>query len=88
MGNLPDHADVVVIGAGIVGSSLVYHLADRGWRNIVLLDGRPVKTAADWTAKRRPETFALIEKEMFGQAPPRPALSFTVGKAAQFFSSE
>ncbi|MGH3928104.1 MAG: NAD(P)/FAD-dependent oxidoreductase, partial [Pseudonocardiaceae bacterium] len=42
MSNLPDRADVVVIGAGIVGSSLVYHLADRGWRNIVLLDKGPL----------------------------------------------
>lgn len=42
MNNLPDRADVVVIGAGIVGSSLGYHLADRGWRNIVLLDKGPL----------------------------------------------
>jgi glycine cleavage system aminomethyltransferase T/glycine/D-amino acid oxidase-like deaminating enzyme len=38
MSGLPDRADVVVIGAGIVGNSVVYHLADMGWRNIVLLD--------------------------------------------------
>ncbi|MGH3963911.1 MAG: GcvT family protein [Pseudonocardiaceae bacterium] len=42
MSNLPDHADVVVIGAGIVGNSLVYHLTDRGWRNIVLIDKGPL----------------------------------------------
>lgn len=39
---LPDRADVVVIGAGIVGNSVVYHLADMGWRNIVLLDKGPL----------------------------------------------
>jgi glycine cleavage system aminomethyltransferase T/glycine/D-amino acid oxidase-like deaminating enzyme len=40
--SLPTRADVVVIGAGIVGNSLVHHLADLGWRNIVLLDKGPL----------------------------------------------
>ncbi|HEX5014399.1 MAG TPA: FAD-dependent oxidoreductase [Candidatus Limnocylindrales bacterium] len=35
---VPDRARVVVIGAGIVGSSMVYHLARLGWRDIVLLE--------------------------------------------------
>jgi glycine cleavage system aminomethyltransferase T/glycine/D-amino acid oxidase-like deaminating enzyme len=34
----PEGARVVVIGGGIVGSSLAYHLANLGWRDIVLLD--------------------------------------------------
>ena len=38
MSPLPDRARVVVIGAGIVGSSLVWHLARLGWRDIVLLE--------------------------------------------------
>jgi glycine cleavage system aminomethyltransferase T/glycine/D-amino acid oxidase-like deaminating enzyme len=42
MSGLPDRADVVVIGAGIVGSSVVYHLADMGWRNIVMIDKGPL----------------------------------------------
>lgn len=42
MSNLPDRADVVVIGAGIVGNSLIYHLAERGWRNIVQIDKGPL----------------------------------------------
>jgi len=41
-------------------------------------DGTKVTTAAEWTNKRRPELHALIEREMFGKAPPRPALSFKV----------
>ena len=45
---------------------------------LVCADGTKVTTAADWTGKRRPELHALIEREMFGKAPPRPALSFTV----------
>ena len=36
MSALPDRANVVVIGAGIVGNSMAYHLAQAGWRDIVL----------------------------------------------------
>jgi glycine cleavage system aminomethyltransferase T/glycine/D-amino acid oxidase-like deaminating enzyme len=39
---LPDRAGVVVIGAGIVGNSVAYHLARLGWRDIVLLDKGPL----------------------------------------------
>ncbi len=42
MSDLPQRADVVVIGAGIVGNSLVGHLADLGWKNIVLVDKGPL----------------------------------------------
>ncbi len=39
---LPESAKVVVIGAGIVGNSLVHHLAKLGWRDIVQLDQGPL----------------------------------------------
>ncbi|GAA2804165.1 FAD-dependent oxidoreductase [Saccharopolyspora taberi] len=42
MSSLPDRADVVVVGAGIVGNSVTHHLADLGWRDIVLLDKGPL----------------------------------------------
>ncbi len=42
MGPTPTQADCVVIGAGIVGNSLVHHLARLGWRNIVQLDQGPL----------------------------------------------
>ena len=35
---LPERAKVVVIGAGIVGNSMAYHLAKQGWRDIVLIE--------------------------------------------------
>ena len=38
MATVPSSARVVVIGAGIVGNSLVHHLARLGWRDIVQLD--------------------------------------------------
>ncbi|MDP7346031.1 MAG: FAD-binding oxidoreductase, partial [Anaerolineales bacterium] len=42
MSEIPDRAQVVVVGAGIVGNSLVYHLADMGWKDVVLLDKGPL----------------------------------------------
>ena len=42
MSSLPTHANVVVIGAGIVGNSLVYHLSELGWKDIVLIDKGPL----------------------------------------------
>ncbi len=38
MATVPANARLVVIGAGIVGNSLVYHLARLGWRDIVQID--------------------------------------------------
>jgi glycine cleavage system aminomethyltransferase T/glycine/D-amino acid oxidase-like deaminating enzyme len=40
--SLPTSARAVVIGAGIVGSSLAYHLAELGWTELVLLDKGPL----------------------------------------------
>ena len=39
---LPAHARAVVIGCGIVGNSVAYHLGRLGWRDIVLLDKGPL----------------------------------------------
>ncbi len=40
--SLPASARAVVIGAGIVGNSLAYHLARLGWRDLVLIDKGPL----------------------------------------------
>ncbi|WGW13655.1 FAD-dependent oxidoreductase [Saxibacter everestensis] len=39
---MPESARVIVIGAGIVGNSLVYHLARLGWRDILQIDKGPL----------------------------------------------
>src|SRR6266702_2673725 len=38
MSELPSSARAVVIGAGIVGNSMVYHLAKQGWTDLVLIE--------------------------------------------------
>ena len=42
MTETPDRASAVIIGAGIVGNSLAYHLARLGWTELVLVDKGPM----------------------------------------------
>ena len=46
MDQAPRQASVVVIGAGIQGNSMAYHLAKSGWKDIVLLDKGPLPNPA------------------------------------------
>ena len=39
---MQDQARVVIVGAGIVGCSVAYHLAQLGWRQIVVLEQGPL----------------------------------------------
>src|SRR5580765_7145866 len=40
--SLPARANAVIVGAGIVGNSLAFHLAELGWTDLVLLDKGPL----------------------------------------------
>jgi len=35
---LPSRAQVVVVGGGVIGCSVAYHLTKQGWRDVVLLN--------------------------------------------------
>ena len=39
---LPPRASAVIVGAGIVGNSLAFHLAELGWTDLVLHDKGPL----------------------------------------------
>ena len=41
---------VVVIGGGVVGSSVLYHLAKMGWRDVVMLERRRLASGSSWHA--------------------------------------
>src|SRR5260370_26166538 len=42
MTETPPRPSAVIVGAGIVGNSLVHHLALLGWRDLVLVDKGPM----------------------------------------------
>ena len=44
------HAQAVVIGGGLVGCSILYHLARLGWRDVVLLERDELTSGSTWHA--------------------------------------
>lgn len=48
--NVPAHARIVIIGGGISGCSLAYHLAKIGWKDIVLLERKKLTSGTTWHA--------------------------------------
>ncbi len=49
-GKLPDHAQIVVVGGGIVGCSTAYHLAALGVEDVVLLERHELTSGSTWHA--------------------------------------
>src|SRR5688572_8511644 len=47
---LPDRARVVVVGGGIIGASVAYHLAHMGWKDVVLLERDRLTSGTTWHA--------------------------------------
>ena len=47
---LPSHADVVIVGGGVVGCSIAYHLTKLGIRDVVLLERRQLTCGTTWHA--------------------------------------
>ena len=44
------HARVVVIGGGVVGVSMLYHLAKKGWSDVALLERKELTSGSTWHA--------------------------------------
>ena len=50
MPTLPSKARVVIIGGGIVGCSVAYHLTKLGWKDVVLLERKQLTSGTTWHA--------------------------------------
>ena len=50
MTNFPSQARVVIVGGGVIGCSVAYHLAKLGWKNIVLLERKQLTSGTTWHA--------------------------------------
>ena len=53
---VPEKAKVVIIGGGIVGCSLAYHLTKLGWQDIILLEKNSLTAGTTWHAAGLVET--------------------------------
>jgi dimethylglycine dehydrogenase len=47
---VPTHARVVIVGGGIMGCGVAYHLAHEGWSDIVLLEKAELTSGSTWHA--------------------------------------
>ncbi|PVA07844.1 GcvT family protein [Thalassorhabdomicrobium marinisediminis] len=50
MADLPKQARVVIIGGGVIGCSVAYHLTKQGWRDVVLLERKQLTSGTTWHA--------------------------------------
>lgn len=48
--DLPQYARVVIIGGGIIGCSLAYHLTELGWSDVVVLERKQLTSGTTWHA--------------------------------------
>ena len=48
--DLPSHARAVIIGGGVIGCSVAYHLAKLGWTDVVLLERKQLTSGTTWHA--------------------------------------
>ena len=50
MSTLPEKARVVIIGGGVIGCSVAYHLTKQGWKDVVLLERKQLTSGTTWHA--------------------------------------
>ena len=50
MTDIPERARVVIIGGGVIGCSVAYHLTKLGWQDVVLLERRQLTSGTTWHA--------------------------------------
>src|SRR5262249_34283121 len=54
---MKDSAQAVIIGGGVVGASVLYHLAKIGWRDVLLLEKSELTSGSTWHAAGGMHTF-------------------------------
>ena len=60
--NLPKQAKVVIIGGGIIGCSIAYHLGHMGCKDVVLLERDELTSGTTWHAAGLMVTFGSLSE--------------------------
>jgi len=55
--SIPSHARAVIVGGGVIGTSVAYHLALMGWKDVVLLERDRLTSGTTWHAAGLMVTF-------------------------------
>ena len=50
MSNIPKHARVIIVGGGVIGCSVAYHLTKLGWKDVLLLERKQLTSGTTWHA--------------------------------------
>ena len=48
MADLPERAQVVIIGGGVGGCSIAYHLTQMGWKDVIILERHELTSGSTW----------------------------------------
>lgn len=59
---LPSHASIVIIGGGIIGNSIAYHLGKLGIKDVVLLEQNQITSGTTWHAAGLMVTFGSLSE--------------------------
>ncbi|GGE44406.1 GcvT family protein [Actibacterium pelagium] len=74
--NIPNKARVVIVGGGVIGCSVAYHLTKLGWTDVVLLERKQLTSGTTWhaagliaqlRATQNMTRLAKYSQELYGQ---------------------
>jgi len=63
---VPSHASVVIVGGGIIGNSIAYHLGKLGVKDVVLLEQNNLTSGTTWHAAGLMVTFGSLSETYTG----------------------
>jgi len=65
---LPTHAQVIIIGGGVIGCSIAYHLTKLGWKDVIILEKNQLTAGTTWHAAGLVEALGFTSATKIGMA--------------------